>query len=482
MTTCVSLADRLAAMRWPAKAHTPSFRVVEQPRFLLIYDAHRFVALLDRETLYVDLREFYPDGRAGADDEIRFPYHNPSIRGATLMSYWRLDGAQHVCASRHAVTVEETGLRLRLRIDQSFDPDEAGEHELTFRYDPAFGCYVVDTVAHLAMHRPHLVEPGNAWSRGVGEPWPRDATLRYTLFANMNGGLTWFPHNPLTPNLPGNMDTRGRRRVPVGGFIAFGSRDASNPALEIVACHTDAIGFATCDAFYDEHMFVGCPTPLDKDGKYHWSIHYRTLSLPRELMEQMKLEAEMLEMADAPEQAKSWPYLDNLRGAGRQVQPFDQAVPFVPGEVNRCDRAIDPRQVLIGHYWPLTPQPYGVIQWDRAEKAMLLHGHDARANLNCAPRGPSMMMHPGCRYRFSANVKTDLADGASAQLQLTPFLYSPGEIQTPSLSDPLTGRGDWRHVEVHADHGPDLDYLSVSLHLRGAGRAWFTHLHLEEIP
>ena len=472
------LRERLRDLLPPVQQHTPNFRIAEQDEFWLISDGDLPVATFHREWLMLDMREFYPDGRAGATLDIRRPYHNVGFMGAILPCNWRING-QMVGSTHYTVSIQETGARLVLHIAETFGEDEAGESEIILYYDDELGCYGVEKRASLALFTPLTVEPANLWARGAGVAWPADATLRSTLWSNDAGGLTWFPHNPLTPNLPGNLDVTGpRRRYPRGGFVAMGTRACSNPAIEILESHTASIGGATCSAVYDEHILQGCPAPLDETGKYRWRFHGRLVSIPEAAMRQLHTMATLLNMTDTPDQYDDWRYIDSLRAAGRQVQPFAISLPFVPGEVNRFAAAIDPRQELIGLYWYFTPQPHGRVTWDQPAHSLLMEGFSATADLAAQPCGPGIRGYQHTGYRLSARIRTELPDGA-AWLELSPFLYSPTEVTDPICSPRVGGNTPWQTVSVSIPPSPDKDYLAVQLRLRGQGRAWFDEILLE---
>ena len=474
------LRARLAGHLPEAPAYAPDFKIRDQEEFILISDGEKPVATFHRQWLMLDLRESYPDGRANATLNIRRPYHNVDFRGTMIPCNWK-HKSQMVDSSANTVSVVETGERLVLRVEETFGEDESGETEITLSYDREFGCYAVEKRGTLALHTPGTVEAANLWAQGAGVAWPEDATLRYTLWSTAAGGLTWFPHNPLTPNLPGNGDVIGpRRHLPIGGFIAMGERHAANPAIEILDSHTTAVGCATCSAFYDEHVLMGCPAPIDVTGKYRWRFHGRYVSIPEPAMARLREEATLLELSDTPDQYDNWPYLEFIRAAGRQVQPFDISLPFRLGEVNRFDAPIDPRQELIGLYWYFSPQPYGRVTWDRDAKALLLEGRDSRADLSSVPCGPSIRLHDGKGCRLSALVRTDLEPGAEAWLELDAFLCSPAEVSVPGTSTRLTGRTDWTRLAVAVPVSPGKDYLRVALRMKGKGRVWVNEVALVE--
>jgi len=472
------LRKRLVGHLPPPKKYVPDFKVRDQDEFILISDGDKPVATFHREWLMLDLRESHPDGRAKATLEIRRPYHNVDFRGTMIPCNWK-HKSQMVDSLSNTVAIVETGERLVLRLEETFGEDESGSTEITLSYDAGFGCYVVERKATLAMHNPSTVEGANLWANGTGMAWPAEATLRYTLWSNAEGGLTWFPHNPLTPNLPGNGDVTGpRRRLPIGGFIAMGERETSNPAIEIIDSHTAEIGCATCSAVYDEHVILGCPAPLDDTGKYRWSFRCRWVSIPQSAMAHLREQAQILDFSATPDQYDKWAYLDFIRSAGRQVQPFEISLPFRLGEVNRFDSPIDPSEELIGLYWYFNPQPYGRVTWDRDAHGLLMEGRDARADLSSLPCGPGIRCHENTGYRLSAKVRTELDEGGEAWLELTPFLYSAGEVKEPLTSPRLTGMKDGTVISVSIPPSPGKDYVSVALRLRGKGKAWFDEVTL----
>ncbi len=251
--------------------------------------------------------------------------------------------------------------------------------------------------------------------------------------------------------------------------------------IEILDSHTAAIGCSTCSAFYDEHILLGCPAPLDDTGKYRWRFHCRLVSIPEPAMALLRVQATPLEMSDTPDQYDDWRFLDFIRSAGRHVQPFDISLPFRLGEVNHFDAPIDPRKELIGLYWYFNPQPYGRVTWDRAAHSLLLEGFDTRTDLSSVPCGPSIRCHENTGHRLSATVRAELADGAAAWLELSPFLYSPTGIKEPMRSPRLTGVSDGTTIPVAIPPSPGKDYLAVALRLKGKGRAWFDEVSLVRV-
>jgi hypothetical protein len=196
------LRQYLAGHLPPPKNYVPDFKVRDQDEFILISDGDKPVATFNRETLMIDLSEFHPDGRAKATLNIRRPYHNVGFCG-TMIPCNGKHKSQIVDSLSNTVEIVETGERLVLRLDETFGEDEPGLTVITLHYDPELGCYAVDRNATLAMLNPTNVEAANLWANGAGMAWPSEAMLRYTLWSNVDGELTWFPHNPLTPNLSG---------------------------------------------------------------------------------------------------------------------------------------------------------------------------------------------------------------------------------------------------------------------------------------
>lgn len=463
-----------------ADAYVPDFHVCEEAPFIVIADRDRPVAVFHRTRLTLDMREFYPDGRSGATFDIRRPYHKPSVQGAFLPCNWRIR-SQGVDSDPHPVQVVATGTRLVLTVDETFGEGESGHTEISIGYDADLRCYAVEKKAELALHEPLQVEAANLWARGCGEAWEQDATLRYTLWTNAAGGLTWFPHNPLTPNLPGNLDVAGsHRRLPAGGFIAMGRRDTSNPAIELVGCHTSAVGCATCSAWYDEHVFLGCPMPPDETGTYRWRFHCRLISIPPDTMDAMRSAAVLLDFEDDPAAYDRWSFLSSIRAAGRQVQPFDRSLPFTPGRPAGFDAPIDPEEELVGLYWGFGSQPHGRITWDREAQALLMEGRDEAADLVCVPHGPSIRGYEHLAHRLKGRIRTE--GNVSAWLELTPFLFIPRELTERNGSHRVTGTSEWTAVEVNVPAISGKDYLDVRLRQQGKGRAWFDDVLLEQAP
>ncbi|MCC6580674.1 MAG: hypothetical protein IT440_09545 [Phycisphaeraceae bacterium] len=467
------------------QTHVPSFSARDMDDFIAISDGDIPVALLHRPTLRLEMREFYPDRRAGSSFDVQRPYHWPSFRGAFLTMCWWI-GCQCVCSSSQQVTVTGGGKSLRIRIDETFAEDESGSHTLEFGFDAELGCYAVTVHAELAMMQPKFIEVSNFLAEGMGLAWEEDVKLRHTLWSNRQGGLTYFPHNPLTPNTPGNLDWADRRRVPVGGFIGFGSRPEFNPVLEILSCHSQAISFATCSCSYDEHFHLGCPKPADDDGKYRWDVRYRLVSLPQRFAESLIKRAKLLDFGANPSAYDSWNYLEDIRGAGRHVQPLDQTIPLTPGRAASGSQVIDPRQFLAGLYWMLAPRPGGQIRRDRrtghrSRGSLRLTGHDSKAHIIGQAIGPSIMIAGHSSFTFSAWVKTSLQRGGKAWLQVDPCTYGPGDCACTFASKPQRGCREWTRLTVTLTPPPEAAFLMVSLHLRGQGDAWFDDIELQRI-
>lgn len=463
-------------------AHSPNFRARDVDEFVAIDDDGLPVALIHRPTLRVEMREFYPDGRMESSFEVQRPYHGPSFRGATLTVCWWLEG-QHVCSTSQDVSASDGGEQLQVRIDETFAECERGSHVLQFRYDEEVGSYAMDVHAKLELLRPVQPEVSNFYCTGVGVANPELKRMQHTLWANRKGGLSCFHHNPIVPNTPGNMDKMGRRRVPLGGFITYGTEHDTNPALEIVAGHSDAVGFATCSAFYDEHFFAGCPTRIAPDGKYHWAFDYRLVSLPAEFSRALLAQAEPLDLGLDGDPYDSWAYLERIRQANRHVHPLDQALPFALGAVNDFERALDPYEPFVGQYWVFHPQPHGAVSWDRtcgcrSQSSLKLTGRSTAARIVTHGCGPVIRIEPNASYTFSARVKTALTHGARAWLELKPHTYSSADCDKPYESERLSGACDWVECAVVLPRQPDAPHLAAYLHLDGEGEAWFDDVAL----
>lgn len=393
-------------------------------------------------------------------------------------------GCQSVCSSSQTITVSGGGERLRVQIAETFGPDEAGSHMLEFYFDAELGCYGVELQADLALLNPREVEVSNLYAAGMGQAWPERAKLQHTLWSNPRDGLTFFRHNPLVPNTPGNLERPGQRSVPPGGFLCFGTRPEFNPALEILHCHTPAISFATCSCSYDEHFLLGCPAPLDADGQYRWAVRYRLVSLPPEFSKHLLAKARLLDFGIADNPYHSARYLDHLRGAARQVQPLESSLPFVPGKVNDCETALDPAAFLSGHYWVFAPQAFGSVTWDQtvgyqSRASLKLTGRTPAAKITGNTCGPSIMIFDRKAFTFSAMVKTKLAPGARAWIQIESCTFAPGDCQPVFPSAELTGTADWTKLVTHANLPPAAAFILVTLRLEGAGDAWFDDLALQ---
>ncbi|MHB9024699.1 MAG: hypothetical protein ACYC7E_11085 [Armatimonadota bacterium] len=491
MTTIIErpsdLRRRLASWgRVTPSDYRPDFRIEEKEEFLIIYDGDVLVAVMSREYVLIEIREFYPDGRHHSSFEITRPYHAPHMRGCFLCAYWRIGGSARVTSSSLDIACSNGGEELLIRIDEQFETDEWGLQEWRFYFDRALGCYAVDVRAELALHQPKLTEPTDLHAEGLGEPWPEASTLPETFWSNRDGGITFFSHNPLLPNTPGNMDWTGRRRVPVGGFFGLGCRPASNPVLEILSCSTNAIGFGTCSCFYDEHLWLGCPTRIEEDGKYHWRIQYRVVSIPEEFARSIVDQAERLDLALNDEEYDSWSYLNSIRAAGRQVQPFHETPPCALWTINDCEQALDANTYFPGLYWAFHAQPFGRSTWDRtvgyqSTSSIRLESRSPEARIEVGPTGPSIKVAPDQAFLFTAMVKTRLRPGAHATLKVWRFTLGRYDCPAPHVSEAVAEEADWTRVELYVPPCPE-PHISFSLHLDGEGLAWFDDIGLLKVP
>ncbi len=76
-------------------------------------------------------------------------------------------------------------------------------YEFTLRFDDEFGCYALDFHAALELLNPSSIEVSNFYAYGVGWPNPDMKRFQYTLFADRQGQLRFFNHNPMVPQTPG---------------------------------------------------------------------------------------------------------------------------------------------------------------------------------------------------------------------------------------------------------------------------------------
>ena len=56
--------------------------------------------------------------------------------------------------------------------------------------------------ARLALLNPRRVEVSNVYAERVGVANPELKRMNHTVWSNRDGGLTYFYHNPITPNTP----------------------------------------------------------------------------------------------------------------------------------------------------------------------------------------------------------------------------------------------------------------------------------------
>lgn len=467
-----ALVDRPAAVH-----HSPQFRHEEHEEFVDVYDRDLPVLRICRKRWTIELREFYPDGRSKSDFTIRRPYHSPCFRGLVTTGCWWIN-QQGVSSQRQTLSIDNRGTEIVFRVEEIETPGADGFHEITLRFDEEFGCYALEFHAALELLNPSNIEISNFYAYGVGWPNPEMKRFQYTLFPDRQGVLRYFNHNPMVPQTPGNLDMEARR-VPVGGFMCFGTEPTGNPVLEILEAHADSIWFPTCSAYYDEHFMPATPGWNAATGRYRWEFRYRMSSLPAPLMNHLRSRATLLVFRADNAELDNPSYLRSIRDAGRQVQRFDEYFAFELGKTCRFDRPINPAELVVGQYWALDPQCFGAVRFNRDERALELEGFSAEADVTVTTSGPIIRIPEGRGFQFRALVKTDLAPGAEAFLELQPILYGFTETDAIVRSVALAGAADWRELSVSIPPQSERDFIRPRLRLTGRGKTWFKDMLLE---
>jgi hypothetical protein len=90
--------------------------------------------------------------------------------------------------------------------------------------------------------------------------------------------------------------------------------------------------------------------------------------------------------------------------------------------------------------------------------------------------------HSGKRLRLSGWLKTEHAEGAALWAQC--WKREPlhvAHVANTAEEMPVYGSTDWQEVSVEFDVPEGIDFLTVRCVLRGAGKAWFDDVKLEEV-
>jgi hypothetical protein len=454
------------------KSNIPHFHSeVADERFLWVCDQGQRVALLDRHELNFELIHAAPTEEITEYSLPRY-YHSPTLRGARLTAFWWLDSLFAPSSQHRTLTIDEDSTRWSFRMEEAYDASDQGEgfHEYSLVLQE--GRYVVECRAHLSLNRACRSEFANFLAYGVGESWPRRKQFTHTVWSHPDGRVLCLPHNPLHPILPGAGMKSDQRRV--GKFIGFFAKDKPAWVVEFTES-SPGLRSGTCDNAYDEHLQF-LPEAVDDDGLHTCEVRY-----------QLK----QLEVQSANEILAAAQFIDPFPGDLKRNLQW-RVPAFTPGIGSKDDKSISPEvtygEPFIGVCWPTQDGAWkqtGVFADAQiscsSSTSLRLENSDSEETKVVVPNGTSIHLDSSKRYRFQACVKTEGESETVAYLAARQIIYSLAQVEQHDESERLEGTQDWTTLDVEivpVEHDP---YVVISLHLDGAGKAWFDCISLTEI-
>jgi hypothetical protein len=260
----------------------------------------------------------------------------------------------------------------------------------------------------------------------------------------------------------------------VGKFIGFFAKDKPAWVVEFTES-SPGLRSGTCDNAYDEHLQFLLEA-VDDDGLHTCEVRY-----------QLK----QLEVQSANEILAAAQFIDPFPGDLKRNLQW-RVPAFTPGIGSKDDKSISPEvtygEPFIGVCWPTQDGAWkqtGVFADAQiscsGSTSLRLENSDSEETKVVVPNGTSIHLDSSKRYRFQACVKTGGESETVAYLAARQIIYSLAQVEQHDESERLKGTQDWTTLDVEivpVEHDP---YVVISLHLDGAGKAWFDCISLTEI-
>lgn len=437
----------------PAMPHIPQFSLeplapaahAAGSEWWYIRDGNERVGLIQTWIKEIEMFRFFPAGD-GKGEAYPIPevYHWANLIGSRLQMYGTM--LLPPLTSFTLSWIRNQGEALEFRVEHAHEGDIRGASHYRLSWDPSLG-YVWQGDSRYTMPEPAEIEFSNLFAAGISESREDRKRWQKTIRMLADGRIAFVYHNPL--NVP--VDD-----IHAGGFVGFVAEEEANPFVEFNES-SSPVSIITCTQWYDQHIVMKPPRTKEADGLYHARARYRFLSLPGPV-------ARELEAAAVPDTTDRKP-----KGLG-----------FLLNRTNDFEQLIPPDQVYNGGLWLHATR--SDEQAHSGAYSLKVVGQGAGQETSAAPIacGPAVVGESKKRYRLSAWVKTDLADGA-AYLRVDDVRWNWNDIQATRKSPELAGRRDWAPLAIEFQPGLHDPFLVVRLCVDGQGAAWFDDVLLENV-
>jgi len=445
----------------PKTRHTPAFRLeVFEPvqvreeakgkRWWYICDGEERIGLVTTWLNHVELFRFSPEINKGAKYEIPEVYHWANLIGARLpLQMCGYHSPVPPVESFNLTFTKDRGDSLEFKAEQTHKDGYGGSTEFRLAWDDRLG-YVLTCTSHFAMPQPKQIEFNNLLAGGISESRDDHKRWQKTMRGRLlDGRISFVHHNPV--NIP--VDD-----VQSGGFVGFVTEEKMNPFVEMIET-SEAVFFATCSQWYDQHIVMKAPKTKEADGLYHLRAKYRLLSVPGAVARD--LEAMAVDRDGATGESRFAGFLQN------KVNDFEAFVPH--------------GKMYNGPIWQHINATEGPAHSGKRSIAVGGPGPGKVKAASPIGGGPAICVESSKRYRLAAWVKTQGLEDGGAWVQADDVFFSWEDVKATRRTEKLTGDRDWARLEVDFIPSPRDPILLIKLCVEGTGRAWFDDLELVEV-
>lgn len=488
-------------------------------RFVWVLDGDTRIGLIDKKEATLEWIAPHPDKLPPRPPEIPDPYHAPSYQGGRLILQWWVnpsgDGFTMVGGAtwrtpatpgkpfirtdpndllpKHKPKMEWSfsdsgGPEISFRIDESYPHDERirGHHEIRLGYDPLPDSYTADVKAELESPDPYIVEYVNFYTGGVYDNRPECKRHQVTVWANPDGRIIRWPHNPVSYMTPGMNDPQ-ERSVVDGGFIGYFSDPHTNPVVEVLHSHPPT-ACATCCNIYDEHLLHHMQKK-QASGPYRWEAHIRLFSISMDAAEGLIRQSSPVRYGIDPNHQD--PVQTEADREGRDLSSYTLYNPRFPGfYYNRvCDfeEPIPNDQTVAASMLYVTLSADHDVYWDPSRGHSGTHsirlrgGGDNGMVQSRISGGPTPHLYGNKTYRLSGWISCEGVSGKGARIRFDEIGFRPQDGGIQHVAGPTVGDHDWRYFDEVFTTDSKTEFGWLYLELEGSGQAWFDDVGLEEV-
>ena len=488
-------------------------------RFVWVTDAGTRVGLIDKKEATLEWVAPHPGKAPPRPAEIPDPYHAPSYQGGRLILQWwvnpsgdgfrtvggtiwrtppelgkptkNADANDHLpkCKPNMDWAFSESGGReISFRINDTYSHDEniRGYHDVRLYYDPLPDSFVAEVKAELESPDPYITEYANFYAGGVYDNRPERKRHRCTVWANPDGRIIRWAHNPVGYMTPG-MNDPDERSVADGGFIGYFSDPYTNPVVEVIQTNPPT-ACATCCNIYDEHL-VHHMQKEQKTGPYRWTAHFRLLSLSMDAADGLIRQSSPVRYGVDPSHPN--PVLNEADRDDNDMHCHIVYNPLLPGfyygRVSDFEDPIPYDQTVAASGIFVSQSPEHEIYWDPSR------GHSGTRSIRLRGKGndelvqarisagPTPHLYGGKQYRLSGWILCEGVTGKGARYRFDEIGFRPQAGGIQHIAGPAAGDHDWTYFEDLFTTQPKTEFGWLYLELEGSGQAWFDDVALEEV-